>query len=152
VTAGAEMPVAPAVDAGLASAPASTEPTAEPTAAATAEPTATAPAIATRDAGSVVAPTIASAATATSARTPAARPTADPPASGKPATGTGTTGTVRTAGSTPHRRIFVDEMTVGQTPDSVTVRCGMRSVRIGSSGKTHRVEVPCGGELTLTDR
>ena len=40
----------------------------------------------------------------------------------------------------------------GQTPDSVTVRCGMRAIRIGSSGKTQRLEVPCGGDLTLSDR
>src|SRR5262249_54605967 len=41
-------------------------------------------------------------------------------------------GIVATANLAPGRRIFVDEITVGQTPESVAVECGTRTVRIGS--------------------
>lgn len=59
---------------------------------------------------------------------------------------------VKTDGSTPGRRIFVDQRTVGQTPEAITVRCGLRRVRIGSAGKTLSVDVPCGGEVSVSDR
>jgi serine/threonine-protein kinase len=71
------------------------------------------------------------------------------PASDAPRLGTGL---VRTASAVPHRRIFVDDVTVGQTPDTVTVKCGMRAVKLGSSGRVQRLDVPCGGEVTLSDR
>jgi serine/threonine protein kinase len=62
------------------------------------------------------------------------------------------TGTVKTAGAVPGRRIFVDEKTVGQTPESVTVKCGSHMVRLGSSGKPQKIDVPCGGEITVSDK
>jgi serine/threonine-protein kinase len=61
-------------------------------------------------------------------------------------------GVLRTAGAAPNRRIFVDDRTVGQTPESVTVKCGPRVVRLGSAGKPQTVDVPCGGEITVGDR
>jgi serine/threonine-protein kinase len=61
-------------------------------------------------------------------------------------------GRVRTAGAVPGRRIFVDERVVGQTPDAVVVKCGVRSIKLGSSGVTRAVDVPCGAELTVSDR
>jgi serine/threonine-protein kinase len=61
-------------------------------------------------------------------------------------------GVVRTAGASPGRRIFVDEKTVGQTPQSVTTKCGVRQIRLGSSGKTQSIDVPCGGEITVGDK
>lgn len=61
-------------------------------------------------------------------------------------------GVVKTAGATAGRRIFVDDKTLGQTPESVTVKCGKHTVRIGSSGKSQAVDVPCGGELSVSDK
>ena len=63
-----------------------------------------------------------------------------------------TMGRVKTAGAAPGRRIFVDERTVGQTPDAVLVKCGTRAIKLGSAGSTQSVDVPCGGEITLGDR
>ncbi|MFO0739990.1 MAG: serine/threonine-protein kinase [Labilithrix sp.] len=59
---------------------------------------------------------------------------------------------VRTEGSSVGRRIFLDGQAVGQTPSSVTVSCGSHELRIGSSGLARRMDLPCGGEVTLTDR
>lgn len=61
-------------------------------------------------------------------------------------------GILRTAGKPRGRRIFVDGHTLGQTPASVTVKCGPRSVRIGSAGKPQILDVPCGGEIVVPDR
>jgi serine/threonine-protein kinase len=61
-------------------------------------------------------------------------------------------GIVTTSGAAPGRRIFVDDRTVGQTPQSITVKCGSHSVRIGSSGKTQTIDVPCGGEVGVSDK
>ncbi len=61
-------------------------------------------------------------------------------------------GRVKTTGTTAGRRIFVDDRTVGQTPDSVVVKCGARRIRLGSAGSTQAIEVPCGGETTVADR
>jgi serine/threonine protein kinase len=61
-------------------------------------------------------------------------------------------GRVRTTGAAPGRRIFVDERTVGQTPESVVVKCGSRAIKLGSVGSTQTIDVPCGGEITVGDR
>jgi serine/threonine-protein kinase len=61
-------------------------------------------------------------------------------------------GVVRTSGAAPGRRIFVDEKTVGQTPQSVTVKCGPHVIRLGSSGKSQSVDVPCKGEIDVADK
>lgn len=62
-----------------------------------------------------------------------------------------TEGTMKTTGALPGRRIFVDTAVVGQTPETVTVKCGEHVVRLGSSGKNQMVTVPCGGEITVAD-
>jgi hypothetical protein len=59
---------------------------------------------------------------------------------------------MHTTGAAPNRRIFVDEKVVGQTPESVTVKCGTHAVKLGSSGKTQTIDIPCGGEITASDR
>jgi serine/threonine-protein kinase len=59
---------------------------------------------------------------------------------------------VKTSAATPGRRIFVDQRTVGQTPDTVVVPCGLRRIRVGSTGKTLTLEVPCGGRIEVSDR
>jgi serine/threonine-protein kinase len=57
-------------------------------------------------------------------------------------------GVIRTQGAPPDHRIYVDERVVGQTPESVTVKCGSHSLRIGSAGATRTVDVPCGAAIT----
>jgi len=61
-------------------------------------------------------------------------------------------GIVKTTGAAPGRRIFVDEKTLGQTPESVTVKCGQHSVRLGSAGRPQTIDVPCRGEVTVGDK
>ena len=61
-------------------------------------------------------------------------------------------GRVKTTGTAPGRRIFVDDKTVGQTPDAVIVKCGLRSVKLGRAGTAQTVDVPCGGEISVGDR
>jgi serine/threonine-protein kinase len=61
-------------------------------------------------------------------------------------------GVIHTTGTAPNRRIFVDEKVAGQTPESVTVKCGSRAVKLGSAGKVQSIDVPCGGEITATDK
>ena len=59
---------------------------------------------------------------------------------------------MKTTGTAPGRRIFVDERTVGQTPETVVVKCGSRAIKLGSAGSTRTIDVPCGGEITVGDR
>ena len=60
-------------------------------------------------------------------------------------------GLIKTPNAAPGRRIFVDEKAVAQTPDSVPVKCGAHIVKLGSSGKTQNIDVPCGGEVVVGD-
>ena len=59
---------------------------------------------------------------------------------------------MKTTGTAPGRRIFVDDKAVGQTPDAVIVKCGLRSVKLGRAGTAQTVDVPCGGEVSVGDR
>jgi len=61
-------------------------------------------------------------------------------------------GLVHTTGAAPNRRIFVDDKTVGQTPESVTVKCGTHMVKLGSAGKPQSIDIPCGAEITVSDK
>jgi hypothetical protein len=61
-------------------------------------------------------------------------------------------GVIKTAGAAPHRRIFVDEKVVGQTPESATIKCGPHTIRLGSQGKPQQIDVPCGSEITVADK
>jgi len=74
--------------------------------------------------------------------------TAAPAASAVPSTH----GRVHTTKAAPGRRIFVDGVAIGQTPDAVLVKCGPHGIKLGSTGSTQSVEVPCGAEITLGDR
>ncbi len=47
-------------------------------------------------------------------------------------------------------RIFVDGRVVGDGAQPATVRCGPHDVKIGSAGTPQRVDVPCGGSVTMT--
>ncbi len=46
-------------------------------------------------------------------------------------------------------RIFVDGRVVGDGAQPAVVRCGAHDVKVGSAGTTQRVDVPCGGSITL---
>ena len=61
-------------------------------------------------------------------------------------------GRVKTADAKPGHRVFVDDKTVGQTPDAVLVKCGSRKIRVGSAGSVQTVDVPCGAEISVGDR
>jgi len=87
--------------------------------------------------------------TAASTTPPAAASSALVPS--QPGAGTSGEGLVRTSGLA-NRRIFVDDKVMGQTPASVTVKCGRRTVRLGSAGKPQVIDVPCGGEVTVNDK
>jgi hypothetical protein len=58
---------------------------------------------------------------------------------------------LKTTGLGVQHRIFVDNVTVGETPQSVLVKCGSHTVRIGSAGKERSVDLPCGGEISVGD-
>jgi hypothetical protein len=72
-----------------------------------------------------------------------------PIASAPPAAPSGDTGDVKTDNASPNHRIYVDGRVAGQTPDTVHVRCGAHTVRLGSGGKDQPVDVPCGGEVSV---
>jgi hypothetical protein len=46
-------------------------------------------------------------------------------------------------------RVWIDSKIVGQSPASFSVPCGPHSVRVGSHGASHRVDVPCGAEVVV---
>jgi serine/threonine-protein kinase len=58
-------------------------------------------------------------------------------------------GLLRSETAPPGHRIFVDDRVVGETPTPITVKCGVHSVKVGSSGYRRTIDVPCGGEITL---
>ena len=83
-----------------------------------------------------------------------AKPTATAPPPPKPTVAAtagagGETGDVKTDTAASGRRVFVDGHVAGQTPETVHVRCGVHTVRVGSSGKEQSVDVPCGGEVSV---
>ncbi|MBX3230468.1 MAG: serine/threonine protein kinase [Labilithrix sp.] len=126
--------------------------TASPAVAASSVPTPPETTASTSTSSSVT--TVSSTPPAVSASAPPPPPTAssapppEPPAPAVPPDMT----LLRTEGSNVGRRIFVDGRSVGQTPSSVTVKCGPHELRIGSSGVVKQMDLPCGGEVTVTDR
>ena len=47
-------------------------------------------------------------------------------------------------------RVFVDGRVVGEGEGPFLVPCGKRAVKVGSRGKVQNVDLPCGGELSVT--
>jgi serine/threonine-protein kinase len=84
----------------------------------------------------------------TSAATTA--PAALPPASARAPPIPLAMGLLNTANAPPGHRIFVDRRTVGQTPQTVLVKCGQASVKIGSAGHPRALEIPCGKEISVS--
>jgi serine/threonine-protein kinase len=101
---------------------------------------------------SAVASASASASAATSASAPAASAsasTADAAASPTVADLGPGMGLVRTTNAAPGHRIYLDEKVIGQTPESVAVKCGGHYLKIGSNGFRRPVDIPCGGEIVI---
>jgi len=43
----------------------------------------------------------------------------------------------------------VDKQIVGESPGTFSVRCGWRSVQVGSQGNVKKLDVPCGGDVEI---
>jgi hypothetical protein len=54
-----------------------------------------------------------------------------------------------TTDAAPNHRIYVDGRVLGQTPDTVHVKCGAHVIKLGSSAREQTVDVPCGGEVSV---
>ncbi|GEM_PF-1579043 len=83
---------------------------------------------------------------ATASAPPASASVASAPsqaASGKPPT----TGILKTKAW--GRRVYIDGRIVGEGGRPLTVPCGTRRVKIGSTGKTRVMNIPCGGTLQV---
>ena len=59
------------------------------------------------------------------------------------------TGDIVPDGAPRGHRIFVDGHAVGETPATVSAPCGMHQVQIGSKGTLRKVEIPCGGSVSV---
>lgn len=131
----------------LASAPSSASAASSAEASAVASAASAAP---SAGAGTMTPAGSASVPTPTSPNLPAA--TAAATASGGAESGAGDMGRLNTSGASPHHRVFVDDRVVGQTPDTIAVKCGRHMVRVGSAGRKQSVDIPCGGTILLSDR
>lgn len=58
-------------------------------------------------------------------------------------------GSLRTDKTGEGHRIYVDGKVVGEGPGPIAVPCGTHSIKVGSSGKDKKVDVPCGGEIQV---
>jgi hypothetical protein len=61
----------------------------------------------------------------------------------------GTTGTITVGPGQGGHRVWIDKHIVGESPGTFTVRCGWRSVQVGSQGYKHQVNIPCGGDIQV---
>jgi tetratricopeptide (TPR) repeat protein len=101
--------------------------------------------------------TVTTPATATVTAPVAATATATAPATAPVAATASATGgdygmvTASAATSRGHR-ISIDGHAVGDAPGPFRVRCGPHAIRLGSHGKTHKIDVPCGGTSDLDAR
>lgn len=71
------------------------------------------------------------------------------PASTGAAAPAATMGTITVPHSQSGHRVWVDKHIVGESPGTFTVRCGWRSVQVGSQGYRHNVNIPCGGDVVV---
>jgi hypothetical protein len=46
-------------------------------------------------------------------------------------------------------RVWIDGVLVGDDRQPMSLRCGTRTIKIGSKGKSRRVDLPCGRDVTL---
>jgi hypothetical protein len=61
-------------------------------------------------------------------------------------------GLLVTSDAPPGHRVFVNGRAVGYTPRSILVRCGTARVKVGSGGRPHVVDVPCGQEIQIISK
>jgi serine/threonine protein kinase len=125
------------------------------TAKGTASPTSIASAVATSaaapsTAGTSAAATPAASASAAAAVAPGTADTAAP-AGAVPITPmtSSTMGDVKPPAAAAGHRIFVDGKVAGNGTETIHVRCGVHTIKVGSSGMAQSVDVPCGGEIAL---
>lgn len=60
------------------------------------------------------------------------------------------TGRILTDSGTVEHRVFVDGRSMGHGGTPIVVTCGRHLVRIGSSGPSKTIDVPCGADVTVT--
>ena len=143
IRAAAPMPLATAFPRPtVASAAAASTPT-TPTLVATASTTT--PTTTTRTSATVLPPPPVPAPSPASSSSAAATPPS-------PSDSLATTGDLDTSAARPQHRIWVDGRVVGQTPGVFAVPCGRHAVRLGSGGSLQAVEIPCGGQVKVSDR
>ena len=46
-------------------------------------------------------------------------------------------------------RVWVDGALVGDDRSAIETKCGTHAIKIGSQGKTRRIDLPCGRDVTL---
>ncbi len=130
------------------------------TATATARATATAAATATpatATVATVAAPATATAPAVTAASKPAvatATPSPPLPTSPPPAAhaSSSTEGDIVTPPKAGGHRVFVDGRYAGDSPGPIRVHCGQHTVKVGSGGVAKPVNVPCGGEISVSPK
>jgi serine/threonine protein kinase len=61
-----------------------------------------------------------------------------------------TDGQIVTPPQAAGHRVFVDGKYAGDSPGPVVVRCGQHTVKIGSNGVPHTLDIPCGGEVSVS--
>jgi hypothetical protein len=47
-------------------------------------------------------------------------------------------------------RVFVDGRVAGEGTATIRVHCGSHTVRVGSAGTEHKLDVPCGGTISVS--
>lgn len=60
-----------------------------------------------------------------------------------------TTGVLVPPASASGSTVYVDDVAAGVAPSALTVRCGVRTVRIGAQGASRAIDVPCAGKIEL---
>jgi serine/threonine-protein kinase len=109
------------------------------------------PALAAVRAAAIVRPASAAVA-ATTHPTPPARPAASVAPARAASSGAPTTGTIITSTRSHDHRIYVDGHVAGETGRAIEVCCGRHEARYGSRGRSQTIDVPCGGQYTLSPR
>ena len=85
---------------------------------------------------------------------PVPSPASVPPASSASAVAStpapsSTSGTVTVGPSRGGHRVWVDKHIVGESPGTFSVRCGWRTVQVGSQGRVQNIQIPCGGDVEV---
>jgi hypothetical protein len=86
---------------------------------------------------------------ASAAASAAPEASAAPAASAPAAPAAADEGTVSTPPNAGGHRVFVDGHYAGDSPGPLKVHCGPHVVKVGSGGRPHSVDVPCGGDVVV---